>query len=103
MSGICDPKDGQCYKADVSFKGASDQMQTAINAFSTQYSLAGLNDSFPISDMDVMVLGAKMSLLQINLYQQKIMLGSSAGDNTTMMSVANKAAIWLQVRAGVLS
>lgn len=49
-------------------------------------------DQFPADDTEALVLAAKMSLLQVNLYQQLIMLGSAQGENSTLKAFAATAA-----------
>jgi hypothetical protein len=49
-------------------------------------------DPFPADNTDALVLSAKMSLLQVNIYQQLIMLGSAQGENDTLKSFAATAA-----------
>lgn len=55
-------------------------------------------DPFPADDTDALVLTAKMSLLQVNIFQQLIMLGSAQGENSTLKAFAATAAGKIGVR-----
>ncbi len=95
--GVCDA-DHRCYTSGISRQGARDFFTAVSNKFNggNINNLYGLNQFGP-GDMESLVLGAKMTLLQINLYQQLIMLGSANGEMDTMKAFATEAANWLEV------
>lgn len=60
-------------------------------------------DQFDGDDTEALVLGAKMSLFQINLLQQLIMLGSAHYEDTMLKTFAATAAGKLQERYNYLT
>jgi hypothetical protein len=93
-----------CYASGASFKGAQDLFTQLSHSFNNGNinNLFGL-DQFPPGDTEALVLGAKMSLFQVNLYQQLIMLGSARGENATLKAFAATAAQKLQERYDYLT
>jgi hypothetical protein len=93
------PASGNCYSTGTSWTGVQEFYITQRAKFDSGDldNLFGL-DQFPLDDVQALVVGATMSLMQINMYEQLIMLGSPRGENATLKSFAGTAAAKLQQR-----
>jgi hypothetical protein len=83
---------GKCYHGF-----SNDDAITFYQTLNQEFNDGNINnlfglDQFAADDTEALVLTAKMSLLQITIYQQLIMMGSTQGENTTMMAFAATAA-----------
>jgi hypothetical protein len=83
---------GQCWTGI-----SRDGVQAFYRQLNDKFNSGNINnlfglDQFPADDTEALVLAAKMSLLQVNLYQQLILLGSAQGENSTLKAFAATAA-----------
>jgi hypothetical protein len=93
-----------CYATGTSWRGAQDFYIGLSHSFNggNINNLFGL-DQFALDDTEALVVSAKMSLLQVNIWQQLIMLGSPRGENATLKSFAATAAAKMQERYDYLT